>query len=819
MLNALLEEDSPRTRMITASYLISAVLFILSLGGLSKEATSRRGNFLGMAGMFIAIVSTFFLPAFGDQWMYFGLAFGLGGGLGLFIAYSVEMIQMPQMVAGLHSFVGVAATTVAFSNYFFNLGNPSSKVRDVETYIGICIGGITFSGSVMAFVKFMGWGGRYMAGPVLLCGKGRHMLNMLVAGGVLVSGVLFGIDDKEPLYLYINLGLSMFLGLHMIIAVGAADMPVIVSMLNSYSGWTTAAGGFLLDNNLLIITGALVGSSGAILSYIMCTAVNRKFLNVLLGGFGGESNVAPPQQDIKGKQVHCTDSTEVADLIDQAKNIIITPGYGMAASRAQFVVAQLVKVLRKMGKNVRFCIHPVAGRLPGHMNVLLMEARVPYNIVEEMEKINDEFAKTDLVFVIGANDTCNPDSSNPGSQIFGMPTCRVWEAKWTITLKRTITSSGFSGIANSLFYMENNKMYLGDAKAKVEELLEKIAERAGEIRPSYQPVSLKEEKEEKKETVVELEESPSPKVELVKSLGVPKEHLVDECRVAMAPSRVKGFLNLGFRVKVERGAGVKAGWKDIEYTHVGALVCDCHDVWNSDIVLKINTPMLNHDLKQHEKLLIRPNSALFCYLYPEKNNELYYELKSKEVKVFALDCIPRITRAQKFDTQSSMTNITGYRAMLEGFNYFPRYSKGQITPAGKIDPARVFVNGVGVAGLAAIHVAIGLGAEVHAFDGREAAREQAESLGAHPIQLDLEEDASGVGGYAKEPSPAMKKAQEKMMFFQVPWADIVITTANVPGQKAPKLISKEMVHTQYILLGAKDEVRICHSRSRSCQWG
>ncbi len=461
--------------LATVSYIGATILFILSLGGLSNQSTALRGNLYGMVGMALAVLATVFGPtvtAAGLPWIAGAML--LGGGVGLYAARTVQMTQMPELVALMHSMVGLAACLVGFASYVdtsVQHTGAEKVIHEVEIYIGILIGAVTFSGSLIAFGKLNGKiGGK----PLLL--PARHLLNL---AGLLVV-IWFGrefvqagsvAEGMTPLI--VMTVIALLFGVHMVMAIGGADMPVVVSMLNSYSGWAAAATGFMLSNDLLIVTGALVGSSGAILSYIMCNAMNRSFISVIAGGFG--SAPAAPKADGGAVQpageVVPVNAGETAELLREAKSVIIVPGYGMAVAQAQHTVFEITRTLREKGVNVRFGIHPVAGRMPGHMNVLLAEAKVPYDIVFEMEEINDDFPDTDVVMVIGANDIVNPSAQDdPASPIAGMPVLEVWKAKTSIVMKRSM-ASGYAGVDNPLFYKENNRMLFGDAKKMLDEVL------------------------------------------------------------------------------------------------------------------------------------------------------------------------------------------------------------------------------------------------------------------------------------------------------------------------------------------------------------
>ena len=470
----------------TAVYVIAAILFILSLGGLSGQESAKRAVWYGIVGMALAVTATLFGPGFG----LWGLSLALiaaGGLIGYQLASKVEMTQMPELVAGMHALVGLAAVFVGFNTHFelVNVAAMDESARKslegfaallakktsveinilrVETALGIWIGAVTFTGSVIAYGKLSG---KVNSAATKL--PGGHVLNA-VAALVSLGALVWYLNSGALLPMMILTLMALFIGYHLIMGIGGADMPVVVSMLNSYSGWAAAAIGFSLGNDLLIVVGALVGSSGAILSYIMCKAMNRSFVSVILGGFGG---TAGPQMAVEGEQV-AIDADGVATALNEADSVIIIPGYGMAVAQAQQSVSELVRKLRAKGKNVRFAIHPVAGRLPGHMNVLLAEAKVPYDIVMEMDEINDDFPDTDVAIVIGSNDIVNPAAQDdPNSPIAGMPVLECWKAKQVFVSKRG-QGTGYSGIENPLFFKENTRMFYGDAKASLDKLLPMI---------------------------------------------------------------------------------------------------------------------------------------------------------------------------------------------------------------------------------------------------------------------------------------------------------------------------------------------------------
>ena len=457
-----------------AAYVVAALLFVLSLAGLSRHETAKSGNAFGIAGMAVALAATVGLAAQSIEAAAVGLivvAMAGGAAIGLWRARRVQMTGMPELIALLHSFVGLAAVLVGWNGYLSVEANAGEQtevpadllgIHSAEVVIGVFIGAVTLTGSIVAFLKLSA---RIRSNPLMLPGRNWLNLGALVAFAALT--VAFVVSPGLGLLTAVTV-LALALGWHLVASIGGGDMPVVVSMLNSYSGWAAAASGFLLDNDLLIITGALVGSSGAYLSYIMCRAMNRSFLSVIAGGFGNEGSTASGTED--GEHTEVT-AEEVAELLRDAQSVVITPGYGMAVAHAQYPVAELTRQLTERGVDVRFGIHPVAGRLPGHMNVLLAEAKVPYDIVLEMDEINDDLAKTDVVLVIGANDTVNPAAlEDPGSPIAGMPVLQVWEAEHVVVFKRSM-STGYAGVQNPLFFRENTRMLFGDARERVEDIL------------------------------------------------------------------------------------------------------------------------------------------------------------------------------------------------------------------------------------------------------------------------------------------------------------------------------------------------------------
>jgi NAD(P) transhydrogenase subunit beta len=454
---------------ISAAYVVAALLFIFSLAGLSKQETAKQGNLYGMIGMAIALLTTIFDPRVSNILVII-IAMVIGSGIGLRLANKVEMTQMPELVAILHSFVGLAAVLVGFNSYF-DVGHgviitatqqTAMNIHLTEIFLGIFIGAVTFSGSIVAFGKLRG----SISSSALML-PNRHKMNLAAGVFSFILMIVFVQNGGSNMPLFVMTIIAVVFGWHLVASIGGADMPVVVSMLNSYSGWAAAAAGFMLSNDLLIITGALVGSSGAILSYIMCKAMNRSFISVIAGGFG--TTVVIDEDKDYGDHTE-VQAEAVADMLSNAKSVVIAPGYGMAVAQAQYPVYELTQKLISKGINVRFAIHPVAGRLPGHMNVLLAEAKVPYDIVLGMDEINDDFSETDVVLVIGANDTVNPAANDdPNSPIAGMPVLEVWNAKEVIVFKRSM-STGYAGVQNPLFFKDNTQMLFGDAKETTENI-------------------------------------------------------------------------------------------------------------------------------------------------------------------------------------------------------------------------------------------------------------------------------------------------------------------------------------------------------------
>ena len=767
---------------VESSYVFVAICFMFALKGLGHPETSLRGNLSGMIGMLCAIAVTMWTPAFNGEYVKAFVCFAVAAVIGISIASKAQMIMMPQMVAGFHAMVGFAAILVAFARYYdFRQSDVMNGAHLCETMIGVFFGAVTLTGSIVACGKLHGV---ISSKPVIL--PFRHFANALalLASVCLTVGICL-VEQASflgQLCLWTEAVISMFLGWHLVMSIGGADMPVVVSMLNSYSGWTTVAAGFMLDNNLLIISGSLIGSSGAILSYIMCKGMNRSFFSVILGGFGVEEGT---HVQTRGEHTETTVDEVVSELV-RAKSVVIVPGYGMAVARCQQSVASIADTLRSMGINVRFAIHPVAGRLPGHMNVLLAEANVPYQIVEEMEKIN--FDNIDVSLVCGANDIVNPlaceDLSSP---IGGMPVLEVWKAKRCVVMKRSM-ATGYAGVDNPLFYKENSRMLFGNAKNRSQELLAGIQLHIGEREvKAAEGLTASLLSRQEVETVRKVKEYPPA----VKTIGVLNESLLTkgETRVALSPNIIGKLREMQFAIVVEKDAGKKASFPDRFYATEGCRLADSAEdvVAEADIIIMISN--LTDDVADK----LKANQTVIAYMSPAFNKELIEKLALKCVTALAMDAVPRITRAQKLDTLSSMANMAGYKAVVEAFHHLPRFSRGLTTAAGQVPPAKVLVIGAGVAGLSAVGTARSLGAVVMANDTRSVVKEQVESMGAEFIEVPFKEEGEGAGGYARAMSEKFKLAQKKLYSDVCTDVDVVITTAQIPGETAPLLIPAEVV--------------------------
>jgi len=756
----------------------AALMFIGSLRGLNKHTTAKQGNLLGMIATALGIISVLASPAFAGNHVRFFLTFFLASVVGFVTAESVDMEQMPELVAGFHSFVGLAAVFVGVAN-FFHPGD-FTKLRALETFIGTAVGSLTFTGSVVAAGKLHG---TIPGGPIIL--PARWALN---GAGLITSTFLTILAMNESFYnspmgtvaLLANIKIWGALGANMVLPIGGADMPVVVSLLNAFSGAATSATGFMLSNNLLTITGALVTSSGTLLSDIMCRGINRSMINVLLGGFGTDGSSAVAHAP--GGTTQEVSGHGMLALLLQARRIVIVPGYGLAVARCQNKLAEIVAMLRDHGVVVHFAIHPVAGRMPGQMNVLLSDADVPYDIVKEMEDINHEISQYDLAIIIGANDIVNPATQDdPSSPIYGMPAIEVWKARTVVVLKRSM-ATGYSGVDNPLFYRENVRMLFGDAKQTVDNLFNLVEESQDQIQGAAANAI-----ESEREVAVVEETFP----DATHTVGVIRERRIGEKRVSLSPNMVPKLRKMGFSILLEAGAGVAAGFTDNDYLKRGGVYVQESSrevLQQADVVLKVNEPLLE------EVQVLQGNQMMAAFWNMFGTEELLSQLEKTPATFLNLALVPRVSRAQKLDALTSMGNIAGYRAVLDAFNRMPRFSRSSVTASGSVPPAKVFIIGAGIAGLSAIATASSMGAKVLANDVRDAAREQVQAMGAEFVAIDAEAIAGeGVGGYATEMGQDFKERQLATYARIVKDCDVVIATAMIPNRAAPVVITREMV--------------------------
>jgi len=766
--------------------LTSAVMFIGSLRGLNSLKTAHQGNYLGMAASALGIVSVLASPGFGNNYARFFGTFAAGSLIGAGVAWKVQMEDMPQLVAGFHSFVAVASVLVGFANLFgiTATGGTLVGLKALETFLGVAIGSLTVTGSICAAGKLHGViPGQPIVPPYRWGINGIGLLASTVMGIFFCHPHLMSNPALQPWVLFMNAVVWSGLGVNMIMPIGGADMPVIVSLLNSFSGLATAAAGFMLGNDLLTITGALIASSGALLSDIMCRGINRSLTSVLLGGFGTADGTLLDSDQTPIGVVQEMNADSFTDKLLRAKRIVVIPGFGMSVARCQQKLKEVTNQLEKRGIVVHFAIHPVAGRMPGHMNVLLAEAKVTYDSVKEMDEVNDDIKakKYDIAIVLGANDIVNPDAlTNEKSPIYGMPTIEVWECKLCVVLKRSM-ATGYSGINNPLFYRDNVRMLFGDAKKSLEKINQLLEER---------PISS--EKLESFSTLgndVEEQEQEIEYPEAIKILGCVKESEDGETRVAIAPCVISKLRLMGYSIIMEVGAGEEAGFSNMDYINAGAEVQTRDDVFKvADIVLKVNGPTMK-DIKD-----LQPKTLFIGAWSMMEGEKITNSLIEQKKTAFNMELIPRISRAQKLDMITSMANIAGYRAVLDAFNRLPKFSRTGVTACGNIPPAKVFIIGTGVAGLSAIATAVGLGAKVYASDVRLAAKEQVESLGAEFLIVPSGAiEGEGAGGYAEEQTERVLQEQRNFYLRHCVTADVVISTAMIPNKPAPLIITKEMV--------------------------
>eukprot|EP01062_Namystynia_karyoxenos_P059179 TRINITY_DN50609_c0_g1_i1.p1 TRINITY_DN50609_c0_g1~~TRINITY_DN50609_c0_g1_i1.p1 ORF type:complete len:1202 (+),score=327.69 TRINITY_DN50609_c0_g1_i1:94-3606(+) len=818
-------DDQPN--WLLCVYTGSALLFIMGLRGLAKQETARWGNNYAALGMLVALAGAWASPwvcDFGHALI--GIALPIGLLIGAVIAWRVTMMQMPQMVGLLNSFGGLASAFSAIGLFLDEnarfgpnghtgedvnwAGSEQRKevvIQTVALMLALVVGSVTFFGSLIAFAKLNGnidTGRKNTRSQCLFqwlmggSGRRRTILTCILLLATALFCVLADFGGAEGrdegygtsagiIFLLVAFVTSAVWGVLFVFAIGGGDMPVAICVLNTGSGFAGVFAGFMLANELLVITGAFVGCSGAILSQIMCEAMNRSLFNVLIGGFGDTGGkAAGGARKVEG-EVRIASTDDVVEALSGAKDIIIVPGYGMAAAEAQHAVAHVTSILRGRGARVRFGIHPVAGRLPGHMNVLLAEARVPYDIVFEMDEINKDFPQADVAIVVGANDTVNPAAEDdPTCSIAGMPVLQVWKAKQCFVIKRSM-ATGYAGVDNPLFIHPHTRMYLGSAKPKMEEVaaaLERLGPHDG-ADSGREPAGAGGGSPTAAASLEEVTLSSLPPVAL--RLGVLRE-TAPETRVALAPDAVGKLRSCGYGVNVEVGAGELSSMHDSAYARQGAQLLQRGEaVAGSDVIIGIGRPSAELLQQCKGKAVI----GWISRLLPD-GEECVAAATEAEVTLIDVTAVPRTTLAQKLDCLSSQAKVAGARATLEAFHAFGRFLRPQITAAGKYPPCRVMVLGAGVAGLEAMGQAAGMGCEVLGWDVRDVA-DQVQSMGAKWMVVEQEESGAGAGGYAKESSDRAKRLQRAAFAKHAPGTDIIITTAAIPGRPPPQLIDAEIV--------------------------
>lgn len=794
--------------------------------GLGKVPTAKMGILYGIIGMSCLIIAFWADNTYTYNHGLYLIAISMTPGiiLGIISAISVEITSLPELVGAYNGFGGLAAVLEAIGLYldpnaiYHNRGGINVAVKSIDFLIvqgialilSIVIGMMTFTGSLIAVFKL---NGMIASKPRVI--PFRWGVTFFILVGIVVASLMTFMGGEGAwndrfiglICLMVVTLLSGIYGVIAVMAIGGGDMPVSISFLNSLSGFSTSAAGFMLSNKALVVSGAFVGCSGIILTLVMCKAMNRSIANVIIGGWGEgatKTKKSGPVEEIG--TVTKVSSTEVIKMLTEAKSVIIVPGYGMAVAKAQFALSQLVSKLQKRGIKVRFAIHPVAGRLPGHMNVLLAEAQVPYDITLAMDDINDDFPATDVALCIGSNDTINPAAqTDPTSPIAGMPVLEVWKAKQSIVMKRSLRV-GYAGVDNPLFFKPNNGMYLGDAKAKVEELLTLLGDDDIDKFDSHPGIGeASEDTEIGTRTVKQTEKVdeflagiPDLQKHAFVKVGVVTEVDVNEKRVSIVPKAVSKLLEAGIQVIVENHAGIGSGFQNKDYLDAGAIVLStASNVYDTaDVIVKITEPTERKiGLSwMHELDMLSSGKTMISFVAPmtEQGKALLERAKRNGVNLLAVDAIPRISRAQSLDVLSSQAKIAGYRAVIEALTVSQRFFNGEVTAAGSFPATKVLVIGAGVAGLSAITTASSMGAIVRAFDTRLETREQVESLGGEFLELDFgDEEGGNAAGYAKVMSKEFYDKEMAMFSEQAKECQIIITTAAIPGRTAPKLIMKE----------------------------
>ncbi|KAK9174292.1 NAD(P) transhydrogenase beta subunit family protein [Cryptosporidium meleagridis] len=800
-----------------AGQFFAALCFIYCIKGLSSEKTAYRSNIAGFLGMMVAILVSLPEEGFGNHYFVFFLTTIVSGAVGVYIADKTQLIKMPQLVAIFHSLVGLAALFVSYSYFYSSIGMKEGiyVLRRMELFVGGVMGMITFVGSVIAALKL----------DDIIPSKSvriplKNVSLSILLFSICMTGLSFCVSNNELVIttnLHCGMILSALFGIFMIISIGGADMPVIISMLNSYSGWSTAITGFLLDNSLLIISGALIGSSGAILSYIMCKGMNRDFISVLLGGFDQEET----EKVVGDTKCYTTSSKETAEMLAESSKILIVPGYGMAVSKCQDIISDIIKELESRSIIVEIGIHPVAGRMPGHMNVLLAESGAPSRIVKEMDTVNKCMQEYDLVLVIGANDIVNPAALDPQSKISGMPVINVWKAKQVVVSKRSL-AFGYACIKNELFTCERTKMLLGDSRETLQQVYKILKGCTGFVPRQYIDSRVTEEIEEVEDTdevttaLLSSKQRKSSKNSRNISSRNKKAGEAETETVSMSvikgskkiallpivseqdktllfpipPSKVYKFREKGYEVAISRDVLTSSSqskyFSEEIYMRSGALVYKNIEelIKECDVVIKMARP------SEKEAKCMKQGQILICNMhisqYQDKENsqdQLLASLTKNGVTVIALDEVPRTSRAQTMDIRTTTSTISGYRAVVEAFNCLPRISKSISSAAGNVEESTVLVIGAGVAGLQAIATAKSMGTKVFAMDSRSASKEEAESCGARFIKVPSEEES-----LRKE---EVLKKQRDLIEKYLCISDIVVTSACKPGEECPILITKE----------------------------
>lgn len=789
--------------MVTAGYLFSALCFMACLKGLSSYETACRGNIIGFIGMSVAVLMTFSEGKFGNHYFIFFATTIVAAFVGLFIANNTKLTKIPQLVATFHSFVGLAALFVTYSYFYSNISENSISIGCyLEIFIGSIISMITFTGSLIAALKL---DDIFPSKSINIPFKKIVFETLFIT--MVITGAIFCISSSEIVTftsLHCGVIIGGITGVLLVAGIGGADMPIIISILNSYSGWSTAVSGFLLDNNLLIISGALIGSSGAILSYVMCCGMNRSFLSVIFGGFDEDLG----KQQVEDHKFYPTAPYEIANELLSCSKVLLVPGYGMAASHSQDEASEIVRLLIGAGVHVDIGIHPVAGRMPGHMNILLAEAQIPTILVKELETVNSQMEQYDIALIIGANDIVNPSALVESSKIYGMPVIQVWKAKQIVVCKRSM-AYGYASISNELFSMSNTKMMLGSLKESLGQInlfLRESSKCCNKI-VNGEVASMITKFEDQKPILNVNSTQNISKTQTITEGGsifktiaiLPSYNELENEKTALfliPPSFVQKFRNFGYGIAVSRDSlkDQHLHFTEKQYKQSGAIISNNIEelIKMSDIVVKLQRPT------EGEVFYMKQGQVLVCNMYIgmyyDKENQqdsLLTTLVKKGITVIALDEVPRISRAQSMDIRSTLSNISGYRAVVEAFNYLPKISRSLYSAAGKIQQSQVLVIGVGVAGLQAIATAKGMGAKIYAIDTRLASKEEAESCGATFIHIPSSELEDQV--YSKEMSENYLKKQRSLISDMLRSTDIVITSATIPGKPSPILITKEAV--------------------------